>query len=100
MCAQRRLRSACAFAQADQSPCCAPEDALNPWLPRVPREDADQTANAQVDLRLRCAHMQSCRKYFAPAYFIVYECIVTYVIVFQRIGLAIIIYLSFLHNNI
>ena len=33
MCAQRRLRSACASAQADQSLRYPPEDALDPWLP-------------------------------------------------------------------
>ena len=33
MCAQRRLRSACADAQADQSLRSPLEDALDPWLP-------------------------------------------------------------------
>ena len=32
-CAQRRLNSACASAQADQSLRCPPESALDPWLP-------------------------------------------------------------------
>ena len=30
--------------QADQSLCCPPEDALNPWLPTVPCKNSDQTA--------------------------------------------------------
>ena len=33
MCAQRRFRSACTSAQADQSLRCPFEEALNPWLP-------------------------------------------------------------------
>ena len=33
MCAQRRLRSACASAQSDLSLCCPLEDALDPWVP-------------------------------------------------------------------
>ena len=33
MCAQRRLRSACASEQSDQSLRCPPEDALDPLLP-------------------------------------------------------------------
>ena len=36
MCAQRRLRSACTSAQADQSLRCPPEDTLDPWVPRTP----------------------------------------------------------------
>ena len=35
MCAQRRLRSACAYAQSDQSLRCPPEDALDHWQPRL-----------------------------------------------------------------
>ena len=31
-CAQRRLKSACACAQSDQSICCMHEDTLHPWL--------------------------------------------------------------------
>ena len=33
MCAQRRLRSACASAQSDQSLRCPQEESLGPWLP-------------------------------------------------------------------
>ena len=32
VCAQRRLRSACASAQSDQSLCCPHEESLGPWL--------------------------------------------------------------------
>ena len=32
MCVQRRLRSACASAQSDQSLCCPHEETLHPWL--------------------------------------------------------------------
>ena len=51
MCAQRRLGSACAFAQSDQSLRCPPEVGLtlHPGLP------AERTADAQADLSLRWA---------------------------------------------
>ena len=38
---------------------CPPEDALDPLLPT---EDWSDCADAQADLRLRCPHMQACRK--------------------------------------
>ena len=48
MCAQRRLRSACASAQADQSHLCPLEDALHPWLSTMLCEDSDQTARMRM----------------------------------------------------
>ena len=35
MCAQRRLKSACAFAQSDQSLRCSHEETLYPWLSKI-----------------------------------------------------------------
>ena len=35
MCAQRRLKSACASAQSDQSLHCPHEDTFHPWLPEM-----------------------------------------------------------------
>ena len=35
MCAQRRLRSACASAQSDQSLRCPREESLHPWLSKM-----------------------------------------------------------------
>ena len=52
MCAQRRLRSAWASAQSDQSSLCTQ------WVPsflHADSEDSDQTG-AQADLSLRWAH--------------------------------------------
>ena len=45
MCAQRKLRSAWAPAQSDQSLCCPHEETLDPQLPthRAHCEDSDQT---------------------------------------------------------
>ena len=57
MCAQRRLRSACATAQADQSLRCPLKETLQAQLSNnAISEDSDQTANAQGDLNLRWAH--------------------------------------------
>ena len=56
MCAQRRLRSAWASAQSDQSLRCPPEETLGPYLPieltakTLIRPDE---ADAQADLSLR-----------------------------------------------
>ena len=44
MCAQRRLRSACAFAQSDLSLRCSHEEILNPWIQDASSEDSEQTA--------------------------------------------------------
>ena len=44
MCAQRRLRSACASAQCDQSLRWPPEDSLDPCLSAVPWQGSDHTA--------------------------------------------------------
>ena len=54
ICAQRRLRSACASAQADQSLRCPLEETSDPFLSkeRQRRLWAD-SANAQTDLSLR-----------------------------------------------
>ena len=35
MCAQRRLKSACASTQSDQSLCCPHEETLHPWLSKI-----------------------------------------------------------------
>ena len=52
MCAQRRLRSACAAAQSDQSLRCPLKETLHPGtIQNAPREDSDQIA-----LNLRWAH--------------------------------------------
>ena len=56
MCAQRRLRSACASAQSDQSIRCPHEDALDSWL------STKCPAHAQANLSLRWVHVQYCRK--------------------------------------
>ena len=44
MCTQRRLKSACASAQSDQSLCSPLEETLHPWQAKMHREDSDQTA--------------------------------------------------------
>ena len=43
MCAQRRLRSACASTQADQSLHCPLKVLLHPWLLKCTRRRSDQT---------------------------------------------------------
>ena len=35
MCAQRRLKSACASAYSDQCLCCPPEEIMHPWLSKM-----------------------------------------------------------------
>ena len=60
MCAQRRLKSACAFAQSDQSLRCPHEETLHPWLSKM--------HTMKILIRLRkcagwsksslCAHIQ------------------------------------------
>ena len=48
MCAQRRLKSACASAQSDQNLCCPHEETLHPWLSRM--------RTTKIPIRLReCA---------------------------------------------
>ena len=45
MCAQQRFRSACAFAQTDQSLRCPHENILHPFcIENASSEDSDQTA--------------------------------------------------------
>ena len=44
ICAQRRLKSACASAHSDQSLRCPHKETLHPWLFNAPSEDSDQTA--------------------------------------------------------
>ena len=40
---QRKLKSACASMQSDQSIHCPHEETLNPWLLKMqPKEDSDQ----------------------------------------------------------
>ena len=57
MYAQRRLKSACASAQSDQSLRCPHEETLNSWLSKKgPSEDSDQTARMRR-LNLRWARM-------------------------------------------
>ena len=60
MCAQRRLRSAWASAQSDQSLRCPHEESLGPWVLSYPlstqRSLWSDWADAQADLSLRWAH--------------------------------------------
>ena len=58
LCAQRRLCSALASAQSDQSSLCAQWVAKVPRLLHLESEDSDQVA--QVDLSLRWATMSFC----------------------------------------
>ena len=58
LCAQRRLRSAWACAQSDQSSLCTWWVAKDPSFLHAHREDSDQTG--QADLSLRWAHMSFC----------------------------------------
>ena len=64
MCAQRRLRSAWASAQSDQSLRCPHEESLGPKLPieRTAKNIVRPViwAYAQADLSLRWAHMLCC----------------------------------------
>ena len=53
LCTQRRLRSAWAFGQSDQSLRCPHEESLDPWLPI---ECTAIRVNAQADLSLRWVH--------------------------------------------
>ena len=57
LCAQRRLRSAWASAQSDQSLRCPHEESLDPWLPfERTAKTLVRLADAQADLSLRWAH--------------------------------------------
>ena len=58
MCAQRRLRLACAFAQSDQNLRSAHEETLHPWLSKNHQwRFWSDCAFAQADLNLRWARM-------------------------------------------
>ena len=57
LCAQRRLRSAWASAQSDQSSLCVAKD---PSFLHVDCEDCEDWTDAQADLSLRWAHMPFC----------------------------------------
>ena len=57
MCAQRRLSSAWASDQSDQSLHCLHEENLGPW---VHSEDWSDWADAQAELSLRWVHMPFC----------------------------------------
>ena len=56
MCAQRRLKSACASAQSDPS-FSARRNFTSLASQRVLSEDSDQTVNAQADLNLHWVHI-------------------------------------------
>ena len=56
LCAQRRLRSAWASAQSDQSSLCAQWVAKDPSFLHADSEDWSDRADAQADLSLRWAH--------------------------------------------
>ena len=60
LCAQRRLGSAWADAQSDQSSLCAQCLAKVPMLLHVDSEDWSDWADAQTDLSLRWAHRSFC----------------------------------------
>ena len=61
MCAKRRLRSAWASAQSDQSLHCPHEKSLSPQLPLgAQRRLWSDWAEAQADLSLRWVHMPFC----------------------------------------
>ena len=62
MCAQLRLWSACASAQANQSLRCALEDALDPWLPTLCSAKNLIRLRGSKSWSLRWMHMLSCRK--------------------------------------
>ena len=58
MCAQRRLQSACASPQSDQSLRCLHDETLHSWLSKIAQwRFWSGCANAQADLNLRWAHM-------------------------------------------
>ena len=57
LCSQRRLRSAWAFAQSEQSSLCAQWVAKDPRFLHVDSEDWSDWADAQADLSPRWAHI-------------------------------------------
>ena len=58
MCAKRRLKSACASVQSDQSRRCLHEEALHPWLSKMNQvKTLIRCANAQADLNLHWVHV-------------------------------------------
>ena len=58
MLAKRRLISACAYAQSDQTLPCQHEESLHPWLSKyVNWRFWSDCANVQADLTLRRAHL-------------------------------------------
>ena len=66
LCAQRRLRSAWAFPQSDQSLCYALYRKLKTQgFFTADSEDSDDWMDAQADPSLRCAHRSFC--WFCPA---------------------------------
>ena len=56
LCAQRRLRSAWAFDQSDQSLCCTHEGSFGPYLPTERLAKTDQTGQ----ICLRWVHISFC----------------------------------------
>ena len=70
MCVQRRLRSACACAQADQSLrralCAYPR--IQSVLRRTVKTLIYPCRCEQIDLCLRWAHMETCRKCCVPVH--------------------------------
>ena len=57
MCSHRRLRSACASVQSDQSLMGALRVAKGPMFLQAELKDSDQIIRMQTDLNLRCTHM-------------------------------------------
>ena len=58
MCVQRRLKSACASAQSDQSLRSPQEETVQLWLSTVRPVKILISLRAQADQNLRCAHME------------------------------------------
>ena len=58
MCAQRRLRSAWASAQSDQSLRCPHEESLGPWLPTERTAKTDQTGHPLSLIRVFAVRMK------------------------------------------
>ena len=75
MCAQRRLRSAWAFAQSDQSSLCVQWVAKDASFLYADSKDSDQTRrmDAQADLSLLWMHSSFCRFCHAGLIFSVQE---------------------------
>ena len=57
MCAQGRLKSACASTQSDQSLRCPHDETLHSWISKMRPVKILICANAQADLYLRWTHM-------------------------------------------